>query len=100
LCCPCSITPSLRNKKKLATALLASSMAVTKHQPKIAARVPRVFWVNGLTEWLLGPQSSDSRWEARDERNDVTNDLLPRETISPSCPSDAECSRISSHWFA
>ncbi|MFL6437788.1 MAG: hypothetical protein ACJ71Q_09430 [Terriglobales bacterium] len=25
---------------------------------KIAARVPRVFWVNALTEWLLGQKAA------------------------------------------
>jgi hypothetical protein len=28
---------------------------------KIQARVPRVFWVNVLTEWLLGERASVSR---------------------------------------
>ena len=32
---------------------------------KILARVPRVFWVNILTEWLLGEKSKvPKRWRA------------------------------------
>ena len=32
---------------------------------KIAARVPRVFWVNTLTEWLLGEKAKvPRRWRA------------------------------------